>query len=671
MAKKKFNKNLLFYILIVLLITASTGYMLYSVYLLKGIETFLRIVFSLTIFAIWLSVIVSSFKSKKKQKNKLKLALVFIFIYSLGLSIVSFYVNKAYNAVDNMTTDSTTYTTSLVTLSSNKVKNIKKISDGSIGILADSTSIVGNTLPNEVIENKKLKNEVLEYDNFVELIQALLDKKVEYAFLPANYVIMFSEMEGTDFKDLETKTKIIYTKSKKIKDEQKENKKLDKPFTILLMGVDSELENIANASFNGDSLMVITFNPTTLSSTILSIPRDSYVPIACFPNQRKNKITHAAWYGEQCMIDTIQNFTGITIDYYVKINFKGVVNLVNQLGGVEIDVPYAFCEQNSSRQWGNNTVYVEKGLQTLNGEQALAYSRNRHSWPAYCGAKYSNYYSDDFIRGQHQQEVVKALLNKLKDVRSINTVTELLNTISSSMETNMSTTEILSLYNIGKDILVKSKGQNVVDLISMQRLYLNGQDAYIYDQSMKLNLYDYVLYNNSVEAVSNAMKANLGLIEPDIEKSFSFSIDKEYEQVVIGKKETGSTSVVKLPDFTGDTESQAKITCNKLGITCTFKTVTTGNGNNGTVISQSYNAGYDISYVSGLTLNVLKKTEEKQIDKKDDSSKKTTDTKSDSSKDPVDSNKDDDSQNDDDKKSTDNDQDDDSNKVPDSNTTDE
>ena len=118
------------------------------------------------------------------------------------------------------------------------------------------------------------------------------------------------------------------------------------------MGVDSEKEGIENSTFNGDSLMLLTFNPETLSTTMLSIPRDSYVPIACFAGQRKNKITHAAWKGESCMIDTIQNFLDVKIDYYVKINFKGVVKLVDALGGVQVDVPYNLCEQNSNREWG-------------------------------------------------------------------------------------------------------------------------------------------------------------------------------------------------------------------------------------------------------------------------------------------------------------------------------
>ena len=176
--------------------------------------------------------------------------------------------------------------------------------------------------------------------------------------------------------------------------------------------------------------MLITFNPTTLNSTILSIPRDTYVPISCFSGKRKNKITHAAWYGEDCMINTIQDFTGITIDYYVKINFKGVVKLVDTLGGIEVDVPFSFCEQNSNREWGENTVYVEEGLQTLNGEQALALDRNRHPNPSMCSSKWTNYTSNDFIRGQNQQLVVKALLNKVKDIRSLDTVYELLDALS-------------------------------------------------------------------------------------------------------------------------------------------------------------------------------------------------------------------------------------------------
>lgn len=614
------KKNMLKKILLILsciLMTVSSLYIVYAVYLLNGIENLVRILFMAIIILIWIASLISCIDALKKQKSKFKTIFGISLVYSIILFVVAFYINNTYNTLKSMTSNSTSYSSSIVTLKENDAEDIKDIKNKKIGILNDENSIVGNQIPLEIMDKKKLDNELKEYDSFIELIDDLLNKKIEYAFLPTNYDILFSNVEGTDFKDLKLKTKIIYTETKKIKNEKTSNNSITKPITILLMGVDSELENIANASFNGDSLMLITFNPTTLSSTILSIPRDTYVPITCFAGNRKNKITHAAWYGEECMIDTIENFTGITIDYYVKINFKGVVKLVDTLGGIEVDVPYAFCEQNSNREWGKNTVYVEKGLQTLNGEQALAFARNRHPNPSYCSSKWTNYISNDFIRGQHQQLVIRSLLNSLKNVKSLNTVSELMNTISNSMETNMTTSEILSLYNIGKDILVKSSGENVADLLSMQRLYLNGYDAYIYDQSMNLNLYNYVLYDESLNEVVEAMKINLGLVEPKMEKEFKFSIDKPYEETVIGKNTIGNATVAKLPDFTGDTEAQAKSTCNKLGISVNFKYVTSGSGTNNTVISQNYNAGYDLSYIKSITLTVLKK-EEKTTTKKEE-----------------------------------------------------
>jgi len=131
----------------------------------------------------------------------------------------------------------------------------------------------------------------------LDLVNDLLNEKINLIFLPSNYSILFASIDGLE--NLNEKTKTIYTKDKNIKiTNTLGTKNLDDPFTILLMGVDSEKEEIKGSSFNGDSLILVTFNPKTLNSTILSIPRDTYTSISCFAGQRKNKITHAAWYGE-------------------------------------------------------------------------------------------------------------------------------------------------------------------------------------------------------------------------------------------------------------------------------------------------------------------------------------------------------------------------------------
>lgn len=395
---------------------------------------------------IWLFLSYKLLRSLFCRKIKIYLRICIItMIYAVILLMISTTLGKTLDKLGNFSTNKTTYSTSLVTLSTNKATDLAGLGKKEIGMIKDKKSVDGYEIPQEVIKDKSIKNKIKYYDSYPALLDALIEKKIDFIFLPTNYVVMFQNMEA--YEDLDKTTKIIFTQKKEIKNVSKAGKKLTEPFTVLLMGVDSEEEDVRNSAYNGDSLMVITFNPKTLNTTIMSIPRDTYVPIACFANQRKNKITHAAWYGEDCVIKTIEGFTGITIDYYAKINFKGVVKLVDTLGGIDVNVPRGFCEQDSDRNF-NNLQCLKAGQQKINGEQALAWARHRKS------AGF-----DDFVRGQNQQEVVKGILNKLKTINSLDMLYKLLDTLGNSMETNMSRDEILSLYNVGKDILLKSNRQ--------------------------------------------------------------------------------------------------------------------------------------------------------------------------------------------------------------------
>ncbi len=605
------KKCILFLILFIAL-TGSSFYLLYALSLLTGIENKVRFVLALMILLLWVGFGLGYLRSVSRKKGKYLFYIPITILYVFLLSFMGYYINKTYQVVDRMSTNKNYYHSSFVVLKENKANKIEQFGNGAIGILGDSTSIDGNQIPKEVIEKNKLKNEIKEYENYPTLIQALYNGEVEGAFLPGGYVTLFQNTEGYEFGNIATDTKVILKQEREIKSENiNKNASLKEPFTVLLTGVDSELEDISNSAFNGDSLMLITFNPTTLNTTILSIPRDSFVPITCVSGNPRSKITHAASYGQQCMIDTIQNYTGITIDYYVKMNFKGVVKLVDTLGGVDVDVPFAFCEQNSNREWGENTIYVEKGFQTLNGEQALAFTRHREDvWSRqFCPKQYIGQgVVNDFVRGQHQQLVVRAILNKLKNVRSLDTLNQLLSTISNSMETNMSTPQILSLYNVGKDIIAKSSGENVEDLLGIQKLYLSGMDATIYDPLVNASVYEFMVYEDSLAEVVQAMKVNLGLEEKQVEKEFQFDIDVPYEEVIPGK--SGSYSKLpkgNIPDFTGDTEAQARSYARKYGISLTFDYVTSGRGTVGTVISQNVRAGTSIAKAGTVKLTILKK----------------------------------------------------------------
>lgn len=575
---KKFKLIIILFINIILTIVNIS--LIYNMLLLKNVETTLRVIIIIILILIYISSIYISFKIINKKDKIIIIFSIILLLYSIVLYFISFNIGKVYKSLSGITNNYMVTSMSIVTLSNHHVN----YNDGTIGYINTSMSL--KILDNNALDNRKLN------DNYVELLNNLYDGQVDFAIVPTNYKLMFNNLIDKNLDEIS----IVRTFEEKIKVENN-NQKIDKPFTILLMGVDSEIDGINNSSFNGDALMLITFNPKTLSTTLLSIPRDTYVPISCFENNRKNKITHAAWNGDTCMINTVESFFDIHIDYYLKINFKGIVSLVDELGGVEVDVPISFCEQDSNRNF-DNQICLDKGTKLLNGEEALALARHRKT-------------INDIKRGENQQLIVKGLMNKLKSIKSVNTIYNLLDTISNNMETNMNTNEILSLYNIGKEIVLKSNSSNIDEIIKIKKLFINGYDAYIYDYDnitkagTKLTLYNYIPYTESIDAIKTAMKINLGLLDGNLDESDE-----------IGRVGSGA-NVYVFPNFVGDNISTVKEYCDNKGIKLNIKYVTSKNNNLsvGEVTNQSIMSGMDLEYIGSDTLDVtvIEKIEKEEV----------------------------------------------------------
>jgi len=107
--------------------------------------------------------------------------------------------------------------------------------------------------------------------------------------------------------------------------------------------------------------MLVTVNPKTMNLTMLNIPRDTNFKLAC-TNDNERKINYA---NDDCIMKTLNQIFNVNIDYYVKVDFRLVVDLVDILGGIDMNVPQSICEQNSRRQWGTNVVLVEKGIKDI------------------------------------------------------------------------------------------------------------------------------------------------------------------------------------------------------------------------------------------------------------------------------------------------------------------
>jgi LCP family protein required for cell wall assembly len=175
--------------------------------------------------------------------------------------------------------------------------------------------------------------------------------------------------------------------------------------TVLLMGVDNRPGQQVSRT---DSIMVITMNPQDGSMGLFSLPRDLLVTIPGFGDEVKINMVHVLGEirqyqggGPQLLKETVSDLTGYPVDYYVRMNFEGFRQVIDLLGGIEIDVPReirddAYPDDN----YGYDPLYIPAGRQTLDGATALKYARTRHA-------------DSDYQRAGRQQQVLMAVRDKL------------------------------------------------------------------------------------------------------------------------------------------------------------------------------------------------------------------------------------------------------------------
>lgn len=593
---KKFNNTKLsirlVYIFVSIIFIFSYGYLFRSLLLLNNIETTLRVIALSVLGVLLLLYIIGNLLLLMSKKNKTVIFLSFIALLIAAVSLIgSLTINKVYGILDSMSKDKILYTTNMILLNDKEFSNTN---DFKVGILNNETDVEGNILPKEYIKKEKLKVNVTEYDSNFELLEKLYGGELDAIFITSNYIIKF---EGYDaYKNIENEVKVQFTYSKEMKNQDYiENPgTVDKPFTVLIMGVDSTSDVLnANQAFNGDTLMLMSFNPNTLNATVFSIPRDTYVPIACLKGE-SSKINSSAAYGSTCVINTIENLVDIKIDYYVKINFKGVVDLVNALDGIDITVPEKinFCEQNSKRSKKPEDLQcIKSGFQHMDGEQALAFARHRHTLPA-----------GDFQRVQHQQLVVEAIANSAKDLKNVDAFFKVLDSISANIDTNMSTNQMMNLYNVGKSMIFSG---NSGSMINIQKTYLTGYDLTMYVNNLRSSVYTFQYYEQSLEEIKHALKVTLELEKNEPVKTFNFSVNDTYEVPVIGKKYYTVKRQESIPNFKNKSIEYAKSWCEARGIEVYVNVTASEDYTNGTIINQSVRNGVLTTNVQTITFDVV------------------------------------------------------------------
>ncbi|WP_342559416.1 LCP family protein [Metasolibacillus sp. FSL K6-0083] len=260
--------------------------------------------------------------------------------------------------------------------------------------------------------------------------------------------------------------------------------------SVLFVGIDDSEQRGQGEGSRSDALLLATLNRTTKTVKLLSIPRDSYVYIPHIGY--KDKITHAhAFGGTLATIETVEELFDIPVDYYVRMNFNAFIDVVDALGGIEAEVPYAMLEKD---EFDRNTVNLQPGIQHLNGREALALARTRKL-------------DSDVERGKRQQEILKAIAQQAASVSSIMKYDEVIDAVGANMKTNMTFKEMKGFFSY------LTQGVPRIDSLSIE-----GYD------DMSTGIYYYQLDEQSLEDIKVILKSHLGLTDDAINSSNGSSL---------------------------------------------------------------------------------------------------------------------------------------------------
>lgn len=273
---------------------------------------------------------------------------------------------------------------------------------------------------------------VTECESVQDQAQALNDGKVDAIIYNEAYTeLMDDAVEG--FSD---NTRIIYEMSIKTELDLgtgNDSSLTEKPFTVYISGIDTYGE--VSETSRSDVNIIAVVNPKTHQILLITTPRDSYVPlygpsISSYAEGSMDKLTHAGVYGIETSMETLGKLYDTDINYYVRLNFTSLIDIVDILGGIDVDSEFAFTTGDES----GAVVEVQKGMNHFNGEEALAFCRERH-----------NLEDGDNQRGKNQQAVITGMLKKVISPTMLLRASTLMNQVSKDVEMNVTQSQLNAL----------------------------------------------------------------------------------------------------------------------------------------------------------------------------------------------------------------------------------
>lgn len=358
------------------------------------------------------------------KKNTYLVGCVLSICFSILFMFASYYIRQMDTAMGKV--GGATYKTDnmvVVVRKEDKAETIYDAKDYQFGFQSQLDKENTKLMINKVNHYLEEEIQLTEYQSLEELAQALLSGKVDAAI----YNEAFNGMLGDTIEDYESKIRVLYQYGIDTQLEVKETT-VQEPFHVYISGIDVYGPITTNS--RSDVNIIMTVNPDTKQILLTTTPRDYYVPIPGVSGGQKDKLTHAGIYGVDKSMKTLEAVYGIDISYYARVNFTSLVKIVDILGGIDVYSEYAFTSTHGKYKF-------QEGMNHMNGEQALGFSRERYSFQA-----------GDNQRGKNQEAVVSAILKKVLSPAVLKNANSLIDSVSDSVETNMRKDEMTDLIRM-------------------------------------------------------------------------------------------------------------------------------------------------------------------------------------------------------------------------------
>ncbi|WP_334104594.1 LCP family protein [Muricomes intestini] len=371
----------------------------------------------------WLIPLIGQLVSKKKAIA----GKVFSIFMSVVLALGSYYIFKTNGTVEDITGGNTKVDKMVVAvLADDPAETIQDAADYSFGV---QYAMKGDDVKSTVEAiNKELGRDIstTEYKSLNEQAEALRDGQVQAIVYNDAYTGVLEEA----YEGYSDEVKIIYSHeiTSTLKNEAADVKVADDSFTVYISGID--VYGAIETNSRSDVNIIATVNPTTHQILLVTTPRDYYVEIPGISGGQKDKLTHAGIYGVDASMATLEQLYDTDIDFYARVNFTSLEQMVDALGGVDVISEQAFTTSDDS----GLVMNVVQGENHFTGKQALAFSRER-----------MNVDGGDFQRGKNQQAVITAMIKKAISPAILTGANGVLSSVSGNVDTNMSQNQIQEL----------------------------------------------------------------------------------------------------------------------------------------------------------------------------------------------------------------------------------